>query len=92
MSAVNPETDLIIQARSHEDPELVREVYLLRGIVYFYQAEFDKAKENFQKATKYNEDDLEAKAMIELSDVYGAKSPEDMKLLLDYLASALSST
>lgn len=88
LPALLESTDLIIQARKHEDPDLVREVYLLRGIVYFYQAEFDKAKENFQKATEFNEDDLEAKAMIELSDVYGAKSPEDMKLLLDYIGIA----
>ena len=88
LPALLESTDLIIQARKHEDPDLVREVYLLRGIVYFYQAEFDKAKENFQKATEYNEDDLEAKAMIELSDVYEAKSAEDMKLLLDYIGIA----
>ncbi|MDE0297148.1 MAG: tetratricopeptide repeat protein [Candidatus Poribacteria bacterium] len=88
LPALLESTDLIIQARKHKDPDLVREVYLLRGIVYFYQAEFDKAKENFQKATEYNKDDLEAKVMMELSDVYEAKSAEDIKLLLDYIGIA----
>ena len=81
-------TDLIIKAREQEDPDLVREVYLLRGIVYFYQVDFDKAKQNFEKATQYRKNDREAKAMIDLTLAYQEKSDEDTQMFLDYIGIA----
>ncbi len=81
-------TDLLIKAQKDKDLELVREVYYVRGSAYFYTKEFDKAKENFECATKVESDvesdDSEAQLMISVIAHYTRK-PEDAKaLLIDY--------
>ena len=78
-------TDLLIKAQKDKDVELVREVYLYRGSAFFYLKEFDKAKQNFERATEDESDDSEAQLMIYVTSHYKNKPQDSPAILIDHL-------
>ena len=78
-------TDLLINAQKNIDTELVREVYLVLGTIYFYLKDYDKAKQNFNSATECNPKDKEAKLMADLTLLYENKAENENGILTDYI-------
>ena len=84
-------TNLLIETRTDEDPELVREVYYCRGAVYFYIKNYEKAKADFESATQVESntqpDDSEIELMMQVIAHYQGKPNDAKALLIDYWGS-----
>lgn len=78
-------TDLIIAAQKGLDVDLVRNVHLVRGMVYFVRKDYNNARKNFVLATEADPNDKQAQMMIEVTSLYMELPINEIKVLTDLM-------